>query len=156
MWHDDKKALEAMLHSVLNFSRERLKLELKQPVIGNSEKGGLPFLGFLVKKTGIFLLRKSKIRMIKRAAEIKSELETGLISEEQAAQRANSVNAAVLISRSRKFRVKLWQKEAVSGTNRVIRGGSWNNTATNVTVANRNNNTPTNQNNNNGFRVVRP
>ena len=37
---------------------------------------------------------------------------------------------------------------------RVIRGGSWNNTATNARVAKRNNNTPTNRNNNLGFRIV--
>jgi formylglycine-generating enzyme required for sulfatase activity len=40
------------------------------------------------------------------------------------------------------------------GTNRVLRGGSWNNTAANCRVANRNNNDPSNRNNNNGFRVV--
>ena len=40
------------------------------------------------------------------------------------------------------------------GTNRVNRGGSWNNNATNCRAANRNNNTPTNRNNNVGFRVV--
>ncbi|NLI08031.1 MAG: hypothetical protein GX457_13220 [Thermotogaceae bacterium] len=34
------------------------------------------------------------------------------------------------------------------------RGGSWNNNATNVRVANRNNNTPTNTNNNLGFRIT--
>jgi len=44
---------------------------------------------------------------------------------------------------------------AASGTNRVKRGGSWNNNASNCTVANRNNNNPNNQNNNIGFRVVR-
>ena len=36
----------------------------------------------------------------------------------------------------------------------VLRGGSWNNNASNCRVSNRNNNTPTNRNNNNGFRVV--
>lgn len=41
-----------------------------------------------------------------------------------------------------------------SGSNRVKRGGSWNNNAQNCRVANRNNNTPTNRNNNIGFRVV--
>jgi formylglycine-generating enzyme required for sulfatase activity len=41
------------------------------------------------------------------------------------------------------------------GSNRVNRGGSWNNSATNCRVANRNNNNPTNSNNNIGFRVAR-
>ena len=40
--------------------------------------------------------------------------------------------------------------------NRGIRGGNWNNTATNLQSSNRNNNTPTNSNNNIGFRVARP
>jgi hypothetical protein len=40
------------------------------------------------------------------------------------------------------------------GSNRVLRGGSWNNTPQNSRVANRNNNTPDNRNNNIGFRVV--
>ncbi|MBC7507729.1 MAG: hypothetical protein H7320_03130 [Ferruginibacter sp.] len=37
-----------------------------------------------------------------------------------------------------------------------MRGGSWNNTAANCRIANRNNNSPGNRNNNNGFRVVVP
>lgn len=41
-----------------------------------------------------------------------------------------------------------------SGSNRVKRGGSWNNNANNCRVANRNNNTPDNSNNNIGFRPV--
>ena len=36
---------------------------------------------------------------------------------------------------------------------RVLRGGSFNNNATNMRSANRNNNRPDNRNNNNGFRV---
>ncbi len=44
-----------------------------------------------------------------------------------------------------------WRK----GSNRVIRGGSWNNNnPQNYRSANRNNNNPSNDNNNNGFRVV--
>ncbi len=39
-------------------------------------------------------------------------------------------------------------------TNRVIRGGSWNNNARNCRSANRNRNNPDNRNNNNGFRLV--
>ncbi|MBX2929303.1 MAG: SUMF1/EgtB/PvdO family nonheme iron enzyme [Saprospiraceae bacterium] len=39
-------------------------------------------------------------------------------------------------------------------SNRVNRGGSWNNDARNCRAANRNNNTPTNRNNNVGFRLA--
>ena len=41
------------------------------------------------------------------------------------------------------------------GSNRVIRGGSWNNDARNARVSNRNNNDPDNRNNNLGFRLAR-
>jgi formylglycine-generating enzyme required for sulfatase activity len=41
------------------------------------------------------------------------------------------------------------------GSNRVIRGGNWNNNATNCRAAKRNNNTPDNRNSNIGFRPVR-
>jgi hypothetical protein len=40
------------------------------------------------------------------------------------------------------------------GSNRVNRGGSWNNNAQNCRAANRNRNTPDNRNNNLGFRVA--
>jgi len=39
------------------------------------------------------------------------------------------------------------------GSNRVNRGGGWNNNFNNCRSANRNNNTPTNTNNNIGFRL---
>ncbi|MCM0604469.1 MAG: SUMF1/EgtB/PvdO family nonheme iron enzyme [Xanthomonadaceae bacterium] len=42
----------------------------------------------------------------------------------------------------------------LSGSNRVIRGGSWNNNAQNLRSANRNNNTPDNRWNNVGFRLL--
>ena len=40
------------------------------------------------------------------------------------------------------------------GTNRVNRGGSWNNDAGNCRSANRNRNEPGNRNNNVGFRLA--
>jgi len=45
---------------------------------------------------------------------------------------------------------------SIKGTRqtRLLRGGSFNNNATNCRVAYRNNNNPNNSNNNNGFRVV--
>ncbi len=39
------------------------------------------------------------------------------------------------------------------GTNRVLRGGGWNNNARNIRCANRNNNDPSKRNNNVGFRL---
>jgi len=45
-------------------------------------------------------------------------------------------------------------RSTVEGSNRVLRGGSWNNNESNCRVANRNNNNPDNRNNNYGFRLV--
>ncbi|MGV8136003.1 MAG: SUMF1/EgtB/PvdO family nonheme iron enzyme [Mangrovibacterium sp.] len=45
-------------------------------------------------------------------------------------------------------------RSTIEGSNRVFRGGSWNNNAKNCRVSNRNNNNPGNSNNNNGFRLV--
>lgn len=42
----------------------------------------------------------------------------------------------------------------VLGSNRVIRGGSWNNNAQNLRSAQRNNDHPDNRNDNVGFRLV--
>ncbi len=42
----------------------------------------------------------------------------------------------------------------VIGTNRVLRGGSWNNNGRNARSANRNRNEPDNRNNNIGFRLA--
>ncbi|MBF0429267.1 MAG: SUMF1/EgtB/PvdO family nonheme iron enzyme [Magnetococcales bacterium] len=43
--------------------------------------------------------------------------------------------------------------DSPTGSNRVNRGGSWNNTSDNLRSANRNNNDPANRNNNLGFRL---
>jgi formylglycine-generating enzyme required for sulfatase activity len=42
----------------------------------------------------------------------------------------------------------------IAGSNRVKRGGSWNNNAENCRSADRNRNAPANRNNNLGFRLV--
>lgn len=47
-----------------------------------------------------------------------------------------------------------YESARAGGANPVLRGGSWNNNATNLRSANRNHNTPNDRNNNIGFRVV--
>jgi hypothetical protein len=75
-----------------------------------------------------------------------------------------AVSSLKLFFRSHDIFLRAWcfsslsRREAPEVSNRssrVLRGGSWNNTAQNVRVANRNNNTPTNTNNNNGFRCAK-
>ena len=45
-------------------------------------------------------------------------------------------------------------RSSAVGTDRVLRGGSWNNAARNCRTANRNGNAPRNRDNNAGFRLV--
>jgi hypothetical protein len=108
LWADAKSELLSMLDEIKSFTENRLRLALKPPVLGRTEIG-LPFLGFMVKKRGIYLLGKSKRRMRMRVREIRHEVESGLLDEESAAARIVSVYAAVLLARTRPFRVRLWQ-----------------------------------------------
>lgn len=52
--------------------------------------------------------------------------------------------------------VKFSLRERASGGNRVIRGGSFNNSARNARASNRNRRNPRNRNHNLGFRVAVP
>ncbi|MBU1896167.1 SUMF1/EgtB/PvdO family nonheme iron enzyme [Myxococcota bacterium] len=49
---------------------------------------------------------------------------------------------------------RAWAR-AERGSNRVYRGGGWNNNASNLRAANRNRNDPSNRNNDLGFRLAR-
>jgi retron-type reverse transcriptase len=55
LWASAQTELKTMLAAVDTYVREKLRLTVKQPVFGSSAKG-LPFLGFLVKKEGIYLV----------------------------------------------------------------------------------------------------
>jgi retron-type reverse transcriptase len=104
LWGTDKATLQGALELIRDFTVKELRLQIKQPVLGNTSQG-LPFLGFMIKKSGIFLLRKSKRRMVNRITELKRDLFKQKISEETAAARLTSVYAAVLLVRTRAFRV---------------------------------------------------
>lgn len=107
LWAPSKMDLLAMLQKIQIYCTDNLKLSLKAAVLGQST-AGLPFLGFLIKSTGIYLMQKSKQRIKRGASQIEKELLYGKIDELKAAERAISINAAVLLARCRSFRVKLW------------------------------------------------
>jgi hypothetical protein len=56
LWHQDKQELQTALEAIDRYTGEVLHLELKKPVVGKTAQG-LPFLGFLIKSGGIYLLR---------------------------------------------------------------------------------------------------
>jgi len=154
-WSSSKKQLKDMFAQITDYVGGNLKLELKPPVFGDTDSG-LPFLGFLVKENGVYLMQKSKRRARDRMAEISVSLGLGETTQEKAAERIRSVFAAIDMARTYRFRKKLCEKWGpAAGDNRVKRGGSWNNTPDNARSAIRNDNNPDNRNTNLGFRVVR-
>jgi retron-type reverse transcriptase len=106
LFSNSKERLKESLIRINSYAAGELKLELKPPVLG-STADGLPFLGFAVKRHGIYLLAKSKRRMKKRMAAVNALLARGVIDEETAAERLTSVFAAVLPARTLRFRRKL-------------------------------------------------
>ncbi|MDR1857884.1 MAG: reverse transcriptase/maturase family protein [Treponema sp.] len=109
VWADSPAMLKAMFGRVNDYARENLRLSLKQPVFGKTADG-LPFLGFLIKGSGIYLLQKSRKRVARRMSEITASLGQGRISEEKAAERARSVLAAVSLARTNRLRKLLCEK----------------------------------------------
>jgi hypothetical protein len=100
---DDKEALKAIYTLAESFTRDTLSLTLKPSIIGATEDGA-PFLGFLIKRNGIYLQRKSKRRYKARLAEIEHHRQRGIFSEAEAGKRIESVTAHLLLARSRNFR----------------------------------------------------
>jgi hypothetical protein len=98
--HDDLRRMYARINA---YALDVLRLSLKQAVYGQSA-AGLPFLGFLIKENGIYLLQKSKRRVTKRMREITALLRGGYIREDKAAERARSVFAGISLARTNRFR----------------------------------------------------
>ena len=109
LWSDSHADLKTKFTLVNEYVTQKLKLTVKPPVFGNNTLG-LPFLGFLIKEKGIYLMQKSKRRVKKRMADISASLYNGIITEEKAAERARSVIAAVSLARTNRFRKILCEK----------------------------------------------
>ena len=103
LWDVSKEALQNMLKKIDAYVENNLLLHLKNPVCA-PVKEGLPFLGFLLKKDGIFLTQKSKHRVTEKITTINKAIERGDITEEKAAERALSVFAAIKLARTRNLR----------------------------------------------------
>ena len=109
LWASSQAQLKTMLNQIDDYVKRNLKLSLKKPVLGKTVTG-LPFLGFLIKEKGIYLLRKSKKRVILRMEEITGLLSRGRISEEKAGERVRSVFAAIGLARTNGFRKIIYEK----------------------------------------------
>ena len=149
----DTKARAWELH---DFSKrwllEHRRLELKdEATIIAPVSEGLPFLGLRIWSNGWRFRRERFLRTRRTFANRTRQFERGDISERRFAACAASSDGSL-----RWFGFKnilASGRGASSGSNRVQRGGNWNNDNNNCRSTNRNNNNPSNNNNNIGFRL---
>jgi len=109
IWTNTQKQSNDLFAQVSEYVNIKLKLTLKPPVFGKTTHG-LPFLGFLVKDKGIFLLQKSKRRVKERMKEITALFYQKSITEEKAAERTRSVLAAIALARTNLLRKRIIEK----------------------------------------------
>ena len=103
VFSNSKNELKVIYDNALKYTNEKLKLNIKLPVI-DTVNNGVPFLGFLVKPNGIYLQQKTKKRYKVRIANIEHKRKIGAYSDLEAGRRVESVTAHLLIARSIKFR----------------------------------------------------
>lgn len=134
------------------FAEQKLKLALK-PVVVAMTMCGIDFLGYRIYPNKILLTQRSKRRFVKKSKMYNYFKDNETWSELEYYEHITPLLSYALKGYTQGLRRTVFTAWA-TGSNRVLRGGSWNNNARNCRVANRNNNTPSNRNNNNGFRVV--
>ena len=122
---------------------------------------GVPFLGWQVRRGSVVPRPATRRRMRRRARVLARLLAIGRIDEATAAVRMGALAAwrdgalrGATMELDLEARPASRDGVSPSATNRVNRGGSWNNDADNARVAYRNYNDPTNANDNLGVRLV--
>ena len=164
LWADDSAILRGWFSAVTGFLNEHLKLKVKPPQINRTQRG-LPFLGSRLHADRLRLDARGRRRFANKLHMLECAYETGEIGSLELQTRATAMIAHTETSGGCGFRRTLLAKRQfgmaamdgpVSGSNRLLRGGNWNNNANNCRAGNRdNNNNPSNSNNNIGFRSVR-
>lgn len=163
LWADDKATLRRWFSEVTDFLGGELKLETKPPQI-NRTRHGMPFLGCLLRANHLRLDARGRRRFAGKLHALEKGYAAGEISGLALQGRASAMIAHTETSGGGGFRRALLARNGfgvaamdgpVSGSNRVLRGGNWDNDSSNCRLANRNNNSPGNTNNNIGFRSVR-
>ncbi len=165
-WADDKAVLRHIRDAVADFVQRELGLELKDSPYINRTSHGMDFLGMRIYPGRIRANRASLDRFERKSRLYDRLLAEGAWNEATYQARMTALTAFLQQADTLGWRKNHqtikpsnhktplgWRRKA-SGSNRVQRGGSWNNNAQNCRSANRNNNNPSNRNNNNGFRLA--
>ena len=143
---NDKAELKAQVKALGEHVRD-IGLELK-PVVLNKSELGVSFLGYKLYPHRILLNRRSKQRLIRKTIKYDRLLNQDIWTEQEYRNHIVPLMAFAQHAYTKRLRT-----EILEGSNRVLRGGSWNNNAGNCRVANRNYNSPDNRNSNYGFRL---
>ena len=155
LWSDSKEELKAKRAEIVAFAREALGLELKGTPFINRTALGMDFLGLRVFPNRVRLAKGSRQRFVRKADAYARALAEGAMDEATYQRRITALTAFVQQADSAAFRRRYFRARPLDGnSNRVLRGGSYNNDASNCAFAYRNNNNPSNGNNNNGFRLA--
>ena len=155
LWGKTKDDMLLYRDEILDYSEKKLWLTLKAPVV-NRTSHGMDFLGMRIFPTTIRANRRSIDRYRRRLRAYEYEFAHKGMSESVFQSRITALTAFLKQGDTLSWRQKFFgSRREASGSNRVIRGGSYNNDAGNCTSSNRNNNNPSNNNNNNnGFRLA--
>ena len=155
LWSDSKEEMKAKRAEIVAFAREALGLELKGTPFINRTALGMDFLGLRVFPNRVRLAKGSRQRFVRKADAYARALAEGAMDEATYQRRITALTAFVQQADSAAFRRRYFRARPLDGnSNRVLRGGSYNNDASNCAFAYRNNNNPSNGNNNNGFRLA--
>lgn len=154
LWSDSKDDLKRKRDTIVSFARECLGLELKgRPFINRTELG-MDFLGLRVFPHRLRLAKTACTRFSRKATAYGCALAEGTMDEATYQRRMTALTAFVANADSRNFRQRYFRAHPIGDSdNRVLRGGAYNNDASNCAFAYRNNNAPANDWNNNGFRL---
>lgn len=155
LFADEKDTLWDANDRIESCLERELHLKIKEDALVLAPVSqGLSFLGFRI-FPGVMRIQRRGWRRFRRKVQRRNEwLVNGAIGDEEWHNSMQSLVGHLRIAATRNLRNVFFKARGKRGSNRVIRGGSWNNDAQNCRSANRNNNTPDNRNNNVGFRLA--
>lgn len=158
LFAETKAACWQALDEAERWLRQERGLELKAEATRLAPvTEGLPFLGLRIFPGCWRLQRERFLRTRRKFASRQRAFEAGSMDEARLQVCAAAADGGVRwfgFKNILKERARASGEGAASGSNRVKRGGSWNNNANNCRSANRDNNNPNNRNNNIGFRAA--
>jgi hypothetical protein len=109
VWCSEKQVLKMYREKIITFIQTELDLEVK-PSYENSSAAGVPFLGFLIKQSGIYLQQKTKTRYKAKFCTYMRNLRSGVWNMEKTAIHCTSLTAWTKIAKAKAFRNSVFKR----------------------------------------------